>query len=119
MDFEPEGGRPKDIRSLLQGGSSGIVEIWGIHVGPAPRMDRALRRFQYRVARRITRRHPRRRGCGNWYYPLLAAAIAEASFKEIGTYVTRRQNMVAQYIAAQTIMYLYEQSAWRPGVNLS
>ena len=45
--------------------------------------------------------------------------MAEAIFKEIGTYVTRRQNTVAQYIAAQTILYLCEQSAWRPGVWVS
>ena len=41
--------------------------------------------------------------------------MAEAGFKEIGTYITRRQNMVAQYIATRPIMELCERSAGRPG----
>ena len=41
--------------------------------------------------------------------------MAEAGFEEIGTYVTRRQNKVAQYIATQQILELFELSVWRPG----
>ena len=41
--------------------------------------------------------------------------MAEAGFKEIGVYVTRRQNTVAQYIATQPILELCERSIWRPG----
>ena len=41
--------------------------------------------------------------------------MAEAGFEEIGTYVTRRQNMVAQYIATRPILDFYERSAWRTG----
>ena len=41
--------------------------------------------------------------------------MAEAGFKGIGTYVTRRQNMVAQYIATRPILDLCERSAQRPG----
>ena len=37
----------------------------------------------------------------------------EAVFEGIGTYVTRRQNTVAQYIAVPPILDLYEQSTWR------
>ena len=48
-----------------------------------------------------------RRGRG-WKYPLLAAAIEEAGFKEIGVYITRRQNTVAQYIVTQQILDLCE-----------
>ena len=51
-----------------------------------------------------------RRGDGSWGYPLLAAAMAEARFKKIGTYVTRRHNTVAQYIATRMILDLYKWS---------
>ena len=75
---------------LLFGGDMWVV---------IPKMERALNIFQQRVTRRLTRRQPRRRGGGSWDYPLLAEAMAEAGFGEIRTYVTRRQNAVAQYIA--------------------
>ena len=45
--------------------------------------------------------------------------MAESGFEGIGTYITRRQNTVVQYIATQTIMNLYERSAWRPGDRVS
>ena len=45
--------------------------------------------------------------------------MAEAGFEGIGTYITRRQNMVAQYIATWPIMDLCERSAWRPGARVS
>ena len=42
-------------------------------------------------------------------------AIEEAGFEEIGVYIQKRQNMVAQYIATRPILNLCEQSVWRPG----
>ena len=45
--------------------------------------------------------------------------MAEAGFKEIGVYVTRRQNTVAQYIATQPILELCEKSVQRPGAWVS
>ena len=39
----------------------------------------------------------------------------EAVFEGIRTYVTRRQNTVAQYIVARPILDLYERSDWRLG----
>ena len=42
--------------------------------------------------------------------------MVEAGFERIGTYVTRRQNTVAQYIATRPILDLCERSAWRRGV---
>ena len=38
-------------------------------------MERALGSFQHRVRRRITRRQPRKRGEGGWYYPPLESAM--------------------------------------------
>ena len=77
--------------------------------------ERALYSFQNRVVRRITGRQPREQGYGSWDYPPLTEGMAEADFEEIGVYVTRRQNMVAQYISTQTILDLYEGSVQRPG----
>ena len=42
----------------------------------------------------------------------------EAGFKEIGTYITRRQNMAVQYIATRPILDLCERSAHRPGARV-
>ena len=41
--------------------------------------------------------------------------MAEAGFEESETYVTRRQNMAAQYISTRPIMDLCERSDQRPG----
>ena len=56
-----------------------------------------------------------RRGEGRWEYPPLVADMDEAGLEEIGVYVTRTQNMVAQYIATRPILYLCERSVWRSG----
>ena len=45
--------------------------------------------------------------------------MAEAVFEDIGTYVTRRQNTVAQYIATRPILDLCDWSAWSTGVWVS
>ena len=88
------------------------AETWVL----TPRMERALSSFQNRFVRRLIGRQLRRRGDGSWDYPPLVAEMEEEGFEEIGTYVTRRQNTVAQYIATRLIMKLCERSAWRPGV---
>ena len=80
-----------------------------------PHMDRALGSFQNSVARSITGRQPRWIREGIWEYPLLAAAMEEAGFEDIGFYITRKQNTVAQYIAKRPILELYERSIWRLG----
>ena len=79
------------------------AETWVL----TPRMERALISFQHRVARRLTGRQLRRKGGGIWEYPPLEEAMAEAGFERIGTYITRRQNTVAQYIATQQILDLF------------
>ena len=40
------------------------AETWVL----TPRMERPLISFQYRVAQRLTGRHPKRRGDGSWEY---------------------------------------------------
>ena len=55
-----------------------------------PRMGRSLGSFQHRVARRITRRQPKKREDGGWDYPPTETAMEEAGFEEMGSYVMKR-----------------------------
>ena len=88
-------------------------------MGPEPHMERALGSFQHRFPRRIARSQTRRKGEGRWEYPPLVAATEEAGFEEIGVYITRRQNMVAQYIAIRPILNLCKRYVQRPGTWVS
>ena len=79
-------------------------------------MGRALGSFQHRFARRIMGIHPRRQEEWGWEYPQLVAVLEEAGFEEIGVYILKRQNMVAQYIVKRPILDLCERLVRRPGV---
>ena len=80
-----------------------------------PRMEWALDSLHHRVTQRITGSQPQRWGYGSWEYPPLAEEMGEVVFKGIRKLVTRRQKKVAQYIATQPILDLYEQATWRLG----
>ena len=41
---------------------------------------------------------------GSWEYPPLETEMEEAGFDEMGAYVLKRKNTVAQYIVTRTIM---------------
>ena len=87
------------------------AEMWVL----TPRMERALDSLHHRVTQRITGSQPQRWGYGSWEYPPLAEEMGEVVFKGIRKLVTRRQKTVAQYIATQPILDLYEQATWRLG----
>ena len=84
-----------------------------------PRMERALDSFQQRVARRIIENQARQRVDRSWEYSPLAEELGEAGFKWIRKLVTRRQNMVAHYIATRPILDLCERATRRPGARVS
>ena len=86
-------------------------EIWVLN----PHMGRDLRSFQHRVARWITVRKPNQREHGGWEYPLPETAMEEAGFEDMGAYVLKRQNTVAQYITMWPIMDLCKKPVRRPG----
>ena len=98
------GGRTEDIRFVFKAVIHTVLlfgsETWVL----TSHMERDLVSFQYRVARQITGRQPMRREEGGWEYPPLAAAMEEAGFEEIGVYIKKRQNMVAQYTATRPIL---------------
>ena len=80
-----------------------------------PRIERALESFMHRDALNITGKQPRRGGGGQWTYPPLKEAMREAGFEGIRKAVTRKQNMVAQYIVTRPIMDLCERATQRAG----
>ena len=67
----------------------------------------------------MTRRKPRQGRDGVLVYPPLEDAMAEAGLQEVETYVSRRQNTVAQFIATRPIMDLCLATEQRPGPRVS
>ena len=114
-----EGADPKVLGNFYKAVAQAVLlfgaEMWVL----TQRMEKALDIFQYRVARRLTGKHPRRKTGGIWDYLPLAEALGEAGLEGIRKLVTRRQNTVAQYIAKQPILYLCEQATRRPGARVS
>ena len=86
------------VQTVLLFGS----DVWAL----IPCIDRSLGSFQNRVARWITRSNIRRKLDGVWEYPMMASAIEETGFEDIGVYIQKRQNTVAQYILTRLVMDL-------------
>ena len=85
-----EGVDPKVSGHFFKAVSQAVLlfgaEMWVL----TPRMERALDSLQHRVAQRLARRQPRRRGGGSWAYPSLEEAMGEAGFEGIRKSITRR-----------------------------
>ena len=60
-----------------------------------PHMGRALGSFQHGVASQIMGIQLKIQEEGDWEYPLMEAVMEEAGFEEIGDYILKRQNRVA------------------------
>ena len=99
---------------LLFCGPVGYVVHVG-YVGDDPRVGGVLGGFHHRVARRITRRQPLKCRDGVLIYPPLEDAMAELALQELETYVSRYQNIFAQFIVIRPIMDLYLAAGQRPG----
>ena len=82
-------------------------------------MQRLLGGLHHRVAHRLTRRKPWKGRDGGWVFPLQEDARVEVGFQELETYVFRRQNNVAQYIAARPIMNLFLLAKRRSGPQVT
>ena len=95
------------VQSVLIYGS----ETWV----PKLHKKRVVSRFHYRVAHRLTVKNPRKGWDGGWVYPPLEDDMAEAGFQEVETYISRRQNIIAQYIPTRNIMDLCLAKKRRPG----
>ena len=114
-----EGEDPRVLWSFYTAVTQAVLlfgaETWVL----TPRMEKSLDSFQSRFARKITGRKPRRQKDRSWEYPPLAETTREAGMVRIRTYITRRQNTVAQYIATRTILDLCEQATQQPGARVS
>ena len=71
--------------------------------------------FHHRVAWRILGKIPQQRAEGTWEYPRLGYATRAAGLDETETYISRRQNTVAQYINTCPILDLCLYVERRPG----
>ena len=118
-DFDPGGGGSEGVKTFFKAVTQAVLLLEAEKWVLTPRLERALSGFQHRFARRLTGGQPSRWGGGSWEYPLLEEAMVEAGFGGIGTYITRRQNMFAQYITTRPILDLYERSAQRPEARVS
>ena len=119
-DSDPGGGRYEGVGGFSQGGGPVGVAVRVGDVGPHSKDGAGPGYFQKRVARRINGKQPqRRRKDGSREYPPLAEALREAGFKGIRKLVTRRQNMVMQYIATRPFLDLYERDTRRPVSRVS
>ena len=114
-----EGADPKVSENFYKAVAQAVLlfraEMWVL----TQSMERALDRFQSRVAKRITGKHPRQQTNGSWDYSPLAEALGEAGLQGIDKLVTRRQHTVTHYIATRPILDLCERATWRPGLRMS
>ena len=99
------------VKSVLLYG----LENWVL----TPHMHRLLGGFHHKLDRRLTGRQPRKGQDGGWVYPPLVDAMAEAGLQEVETYVSRRQNTMAQYIVTRPIMELHLAVKQRPGPRVA
>ena len=99
-----EGARPWVSRFFFE---SVVQSVFGVETCVVtPHMRRVLRGFQDQVEQRLMGGLPQKRSDGGYKYTLAEAAREEARFNLMDTYIQRRQNTVAQYIATQPILDL-------------
>ena len=65
---------------------------------------KAIKGLHQRVVLRMAGMGPEGQRDGIWVYPPIGAALETVGLDEIGVYIPRRQNTVAQYIATRPIM---------------
>ena len=79
-----------------------------------PHMKKVLDGFRHRVSHNLTGRQPRKGKYVGWVYPPLEDTMEEAGLRDVETYVSGRQNTLAQYIVTKNMMYLYLEAKQRP-----
>ena len=115
MILRREGAKPRVLGTFLKAVAHTVLLLGSDTWVPNSGMGQSLGIFQHGVARRITGRQLKRQEEGIWENLPLAADMEEAGFEEIGAYILKRYNTVAQYIEARLIMDLCKRSVWRPG----
>ena len=84
-----------------------------------PRLEKDLAGFQHRSAQRMAGMGPKRQPDRMWVYPPIGVALEMVVLEDIGVYINRLQNKVAQYIATRTITDFCLAAEWTPGMCVS
>ena len=71
-----------------------------------PRLEKYLENFHHWVVRRMAGIVPKRQRDGIWVYAPIGAALEMVGLEDIGAYIARCHNTVAQYISTNIIMDL-------------
>ena len=95
---------------LLFGSETRVLNPW---------LEKELTGFHHRVERRMAGMVPKHQPDGTWSYPPIRAAMAMVGLEEIGVYIARCQNTIAQYIATRPIMDLCLVAERKTGMRLS
>ena len=109
------GSQSTGIGDVLKYSGAGSPPIWVGEIGNDPLHGHGPGEFQHRVSMRIIRKQTKRRVYGSWEYPPPETEMEEAGFEEMGAYVPKRQNIVAQYIETRSVLELCEEMVWRSG----
>ena len=99
------------VQAVLLFGS----ETWVV----TPRLEKALAGFHHRAVQWMAGMGPESQLYRTWVYPPIGEALEMLGLDEIGVYIDRRQNTVAQYIAPRPIMELCMAVERRMGMRLS
>ena len=82
-------------------------------------LEKAFARFPQPTARRMAGMGPKRHPDRMWVYPPIGVALEMVVLEDIGVYINRLQNKVAQYIATRTITDFCLAAEWTPGMCVS
>ena len=85
----------------------------------SPRLDKLLNSFHRYVVRQMSGMVPKLQRDGTWVYTPIGAALEMVGLEDIGVYIARHQNTVAQYIETCPIMDLCLMAERKTGLRLS
>ena len=71
-----------------------------------PRLEKPFEDFHHRAVHRMAGMVPKCQRDGTWVYTPIGVALAMVGLEDIGAYIARCQNTVAQYISTRHIMDL-------------
>ena len=78
------------------------LETWVVN----PWLEHSLAGFHRRAVQQMAFMGTERQFNSTWVYPPIGLVLVTVVLEEIGVYITRRQNTVAQYIMTRPIMDL-------------
>ena len=84
-----------------------------------PRLEKSIKGFCHRAARRMAGMGPKHQQDGTWLYPPIGVTLEIVVLEDNGVYIACRQNTVMQYIATHHIMNLCLEAERKPGICLS